>query len=34
MLQQEVIKKNIVNEKDINDEMFWNYLKYHIMHCS
>ena len=34
MLQQEFIKETIANEKDINDEIFWNYLKYHRIHCS
>ena len=27
-LQQEFMNKTIANKKDINDEIFWNYLKY------
>ena len=27
-LQQEFMNKNIADEKDINDELFWKYFKY------
>ena len=26
--QQEFVNENIANEKDINNEIFWNYFKY------